>query len=68
MSIHDEQEIEQLRAQADKLRESLANSEGQLKEAMWLLSRSEGWQRDRLNAQIYKNRLHDLEKRYYNYQ
>lgn len=67
MSIHDEQEIYRLRSVNEELRLALANSEMQLREAMWLLARSEGWQRDRLNAQIYRNRLHDLEKRYYNY-
>jgi hypothetical protein len=64
MSLHDEQEIERLRAQADQLFAALAVSEAQLKDAMALLSDACCAKGDRLNAQVWLNRRTDLNKRY----
>lgn len=64
MSIHDEQEIERLRAVCDELRESLIVSERQLIDAMALLADSKPGKPDMLNCQIWRQRLTRLQKEY----
>jgi hypothetical protein len=66
MSIHDEQEIERLRAVNEKLRAAIANSEQLLGEAVLLLSRAEAWSRGD-TRQDFMARRKKLEDRYYNH-
>jgi len=67
MSIHDEQEIERLREQTDKLHWALKASEQKLKEAMRLLSEACCAKDDMLNGQIWRKRKANLEERYHNH-
>jgi hypothetical protein len=68
MSIHDEQEIERLREQTDKLHWALRASEQKLKEAMRLLSEACCAKQDMLNGQIWRQRKANLEERYHNHE
>jgi hypothetical protein len=67
MSIHDEQEIERLREQTDKLHWALKASKQKLKEAMRLLSEACCAKDDMLNGQIWRKRKANLEERYHNH-
>jgi len=61
MSIHDEQEIERLHASVEELRDALAMSERQLKDAMWLLADSKPAKGDILSCQIWRQRVTRLQ-------
>jgi hypothetical protein len=77
MSIHDDQEINRLRAQADKLREEISALCGQLNggngviarqnwllnEALWLLDQACCARGDKLTGEIWRNRLNKLKAR-----
>jgi hypothetical protein len=64
VSIHDEQEIERLRASSDELRDALAVSERQLIDAMALLADSKPGKPDMLSCQIWRQRLARLQHEY----
>ena len=64
MSIHDEQEIERLRAASEELRDALAVSERQLIDAMALLADSKPGKSDMLSCQIWRQRLSRLQHEY----
>jgi hypothetical protein len=68
MSIHDEQEIQRLHEQTDKLHWALKASEQKLKEAMRLLSEACCAKDDMLNGQIWRQRKANLEERYRNHE
>jgi hypothetical protein len=64
MSIHDEAEIERLRAVNEELRAAVRRSEMQLATAMLLLSTACCNRGDRLNGEIWENRKQKLEAEY----
>jgi hypothetical protein len=64
VSIHDEQEIERLREQTEKLHWALRASEQKLKEAMQLLD--DAIVKDWANNFVWSQRLANLQDRYYN--
>ena len=66
MSIHDEQEVERLREQTDKLHFALQASEQKLKEAMRLLLEASCSKLDVLSCEIWNQKRFNLEDRYYN--